>query len=82
VVGARADQFGQQRGKVFSHTSGLTLGIVACNMVDAYRGITDTCRLHLQVEGARQFCRLLAVFLLVSLRGEKNTSSINDSTHA
>jgi len=47
------------------------LGIVACSMVEAYHGITDTCRFHLQVEGARQFCRLLPVFLLVSLRGKK-----------
>jgi len=36
-----------------------------------YHGITDTCRLHLQVEGARQFCRLLPVFLFVSLREKK-----------
>ena len=46
-----------------------------CNMVDAYHGITEACCLRLQVEGAKQFCRLLPVFLflilLVSLKGEK-----------
>jgi hypothetical protein len=37
-----------------------------------YHSITDTCRLHLQVEGARKFCRLLQVcFFFLPLRGKK-----------